>query len=91
MAHLYGWRVAHFRTARTARGNYVTPVAGDGAGFPDLVLTRLQRLVFAELKKDGRYPSPKQREWHDDLKETGAEVYVWQEKHYPDQIKEVLQ
>lgn len=91
MAHLYGWRVAHFKTARTMKGAYVTPVAGDGAGFPDLVLTRKQRLAFAELKKDGNYLRPKQRQWHDDLKLTGVEVYTWHEKDYPDGIKEVLQ
>jgi hypothetical protein len=34
LARLGGWRVAHFRPARTASG-WRTPVQGDGAGFPD--------------------------------------------------------
>jgi hypothetical protein len=45
----YGWRAAHFRPARTAKG-WRTPVAADGAGFPDLVLVRRTRIVAAELK-----------------------------------------
>lgn len=40
LAKLKGWRTAHFRTAQNGRGQYRTPVAGDGKGFPDLVLVR---------------------------------------------------
>jgi hypothetical protein len=35
-ARVFGWHVAHFRPARTAHG-WRTPVAADGAGFPDIV------------------------------------------------------
>jgi hypothetical protein len=35
LARLLGWRCAHFRPGRTARG-WRTPVQADGAGFPDL-------------------------------------------------------
>ncbi len=49
LAQLRGFRVAHFRPARTAHG-WRTAVAGDGKGFPDLVLVRDDRLIFAELK-----------------------------------------
>jgi hypothetical protein len=63
------WKVAHFRPAPTgrtdARGRptYRKPVAADGAGFPDLVLTRDGRVIFAELKRDDEYPSADQRAW----------------------------
>ena len=53
-ARAQGWRVAHFRPAQVRPGRYVTPVDADGAGFPDLVLCRGDRLVFAELKAQGR-------------------------------------
>ena len=41
LAALKGWRTAHFRTAMDSRGRHRTPVAGDGKGFPDLVLARV--------------------------------------------------
>ena len=62
MAHLYGWRVAHFRSVRTPPG-YRTPVAADGAGFPDLVLAKRGELIFAELKTERGRMSDAQREW----------------------------
>src|SRR5205823_4705076 len=51
LGHLYRWRIAHFRPALTAQG-WRTPVEADGAGFPDLVLTRSPELIIAELKSD---------------------------------------
>lgn len=61
-ARLFGWRVAHFRPAQTARG-WRTPVEADGAGFPDLVLVRDGRLIFAELKGDSGRLSEAQTAW----------------------------
>lgn len=75
MARLFGWRVAHFRVALTKRG-WRTPVAADGAGFPDLVLVR-DRVIYAELKGDGGRIRPDQQEWRDALLEAGEEVYLW--------------
>jgi VRR-NUC domain-containing protein len=76
-ARLFGWLVAHFRPARTARG-WRTPVAADGAGFPDLVLVKPGRLVFAELKAATGRLSDEQARW---LAALGlserCEVYVW--------------
>lgn len=66
LAQLYGWRVAHFRPARTADG-WRTAVQGDGAGFPDLVLARRPELIFAELKSERGRPTAAQREWLDQL------------------------
>src|SRR4051794_27414866 len=48
IAHIYRWRVAHFRPAQTSRG-WRTPVAADGMGFPDLVLIRQPEMIIAEL------------------------------------------
>lgn len=75
LAHLHGWRVAHFRGVET-RGRWQTPVAADGAGWPDLVLVR-DRVLFAELKSERGTVGPYQRRWIDVLRGAGAEVHVW--------------
>ena len=56
-AQRLGWRVAHFHTARAAitprnPWGWATPVAGDGAGFPDLVMVRGERIVVAGETRD---------------------------------------
>jgi hypothetical protein len=85
-----GWRTAHFRTARTEDGRHLTPVAGDGAGFPDNVLLRGGRLVVAELKSDKGTFGRGQPEWLAAWREVPcAEVFVWRPKDRP-QIEEVL-
>lgn len=89
LAHALGWRVAHFRPARTAHG-WRTPVAADGAGFPDLVLVRRTRIVAAELKSDRGRLSDVQRDWLEALYAAGVETHVWTPAEYPDRIAEVL-
>ena len=88
LAHLLGWTAAHFRPAQTSHG-WRTAVAGDGAGFPDLVLARVDddtgRTIFAELKKKGEKPRPEQRVWLDLLYDAGEEVYLW----YPPDLDEI--
>ncbi len=75
-AEMFGWTWAHFRPAMTSKG-WRTPVSGPmGAGFPDLILCRGDRLVLAELKsQDGRL-TPDQRAVLDVLR-PAAEVYTW--------------
>lgn len=66
-----GWRWYHTHDSRRSPG-----------GFPDLVLVRGPRLIFAELKKqDGRY-RPGQREWLADVARAGAEAYTWRPLDY---------
>lgn len=62
MAHLFGWYVAHFRAAQTAKG-WRTAVSADGKGFPDLVLAKNGRAIFAELKTDTGRLSIAQKMW----------------------------
>ena len=77
MAHLYQWTVAHFRPARTATG-WATAVQGDGKGFPDLVLLRAPRLLFAEAKSAKGRLSPEQAAWLELLRQVpGVEVKTW--------------
>lgn len=70
-ARAWGWRVAHFRAAQLGDGRWVTPVAADGAGFPDLVLVHARHAVvaFVELKSETGDHRPEQRAWLDDLGE----------------------
>ncbi len=89
LAHILGWtKVAHFRPAKTAQG-YRTPVEGDGAGFPDLVLVR-ERVVWIEAKVKGRKLSPEQESWMVDLIATGAEFHLIQLDREWDFLVEVL-
>ena len=83
LAKLYSWRVAHFRPAMTAKG-WRTPVSADGQGFPDLVLVKRCRLIFAEVKSDKGRVSPEQQEWLDALRKTKNEVYLWKPKDWPE-------
>lgn len=76
LAHLYGWRVAHFSAVKDSRGVWRTPVKADGKGFPDLILVR-DRLIAAEIKGDGDRLRPDQEEWISALKNAGVETYVW--------------
>jgi hypothetical protein len=62
-ARSLGWLTAHFRPAMCRDGRWITAVQGDGKGFPDLVLVREARLIFAELKVGNNKLSPSQRKW----------------------------
>jgi VRR-NUC domain len=59
-------------------------------GFPDWVLVRDGRLVFAELKSQDGPVRPDQREWLDALSDVpGVEVFLWRPSDY-DEIVTVL-
>jgi len=77
LARLLGYRVAHFRPAKTAHG-WRTAVAADGKGYPDLTMAKPGRLIFAECKSAARRLTEEQRAWTAVLGAAGAEVYVWQ-------------
>ena len=78
LAHLYGYRVAHFRPAQSAKG-WRTAVVADGRGFPDLVIAKPGRLIFAELKTSVGLLTDAQREWRDVL---GNWFVLWTPKHW---------
>lgn len=76
-AHYYGWRVAHFRTIETwthGRRRWMTPVQGDGAGFPDLILARDGVVLAVELKVGKNKASLEQLAWLQVLRLPGG---VW--------------
>ena len=78
LAKSLGWRVAHFRAVKV-RDRFMTPVAADGAGFPDLVLARDGLVIHRELKTDKGRQSPKQREWANAM---GANYSVWRPRDW---------
>jgi len=84
-AHMFGWEVAGFRPARTAKG-WRTPVKYDGKGFPDLTLAHPDgRLIFAELKVPPNTQTREQMRWGQIL----AEYRIWVPAD-ADQIASVL-
>jgi hypothetical protein len=85
-----GWRVAHFRTSMNASGHYMTAVAADGKGFPDLCLVR-DRIVFAELKHGKNTPTEEQWAWLLGINDAGGEAWVWRLADWDSgKIQEVL-
>lgn len=82
-ARLKGWRVAHFRQARTAGGGWVTPVSADGAGFPDLFMVRGQRCLAVELKSARGRVAVGQQAWLDALTAAHVETEIWRPADWP--------
>ena len=79
VAELYGWKLYH-----TWRSNH------SEAGFPDLVLAKDGRLIFAELKRDDKGPDLNQQEWLSELGQVSAvEVYLWRPRDW-DAIERTL-
>jgi len=67
-------------------------------GFPDCVMVRGGRLIFAELKTESGKVTPAQQHWLDELsrcdvlqgsKSSAVEVYLWRPSEY-EEICEVL-
>ena len=77
LAKLFNWKYYH--TWRSIHSP---------AGFPDCVLVRPPRLIFAELKSDKGLVSDKQQEWLDELNQVPyIEVFVWR----PDDFEEIVE
>ena len=55
-------------------------------GFPDLVLRKPPRIIYAEIKTEKGKLTPAQEEWQVDLKACGQETYVWR----PSQFTEII-
>jgi hypothetical protein len=95
LAMRLGWRTFHARKAQNARGDWRTPVAGHGAGFPDLVLVRGGRVLFVELKADRGRLSPAQASWGNALEMAAWEApgvvryFVWRPRDWPEIEREL--
>lgn len=88
MAQRFGWHVAHFPRARSDKGAYLTPVAGNAKGYPDLTLVR-ERVLWAELKIPPNGLTVEQAEWVAKLASAGQEIRVWTPDDWPE-IERVL-
>jgi hypothetical protein len=87
LAHVLGWRIAHFRSVavmgKSGQVHYRTPVQADGAGFPDLVLAR-ERIMYVELKAERGKLSHNQMAWLGALEDAGGEMHVWKPRDWLD-------
>lgn len=90
LAMLFGWQYMHIRPGLNQRGKWRTPISGSlGAGWPDLILVRDSRMIFAELKSEkGRLTAPQVMVLNA-LEATGHEVFCWRPSDW-DSITEVL-
>ena len=78
LAELYGWMIYHTYDSR--RSN---------PGFPDLVMVRDNRVIFAELKTMKGKVTKHQERWLEALAKTQVEVKLWRPSDIND-IEEVL-
>lgn len=78
LAELLRYRVYHTWNSMHSTG-----------GFPDLVLARRPRVIFAELKRQDKGPTPDQQAWLDELRACGQEAYLWKPSDW-DEIARIL-
>src|SRR5262252_5381575 len=85
-AKLRGWHHWHDRATNAPRRCEVCDaplrIPRNTAGFPDLILIRRPRLVFAELKRDGERATAAQLDWLDELAACGQEAYLWRPQDF---------
>lgn len=76
----YGWLWYHTRRS-----------TGSAKGFPDLCAVRRGQLVFIELKREGKQPTPEQHAWLKELARCQVRVCLWRPAHLFDgTVDEVL-
>ena len=74
-ARQLGWLVHHTWDSRTSN-----------RGFPDLVMVRNGRLLFAELKSAKGKVRPPQEDWLRELRIAHEEVYLWRPQDWDEII-----
>jgi hypothetical protein len=82
LAKTFNLRTAHFRPAQVRSGKWVTPVQGDGKGWPDLVIVGRGGPLLRELKAEGKYPTPEQKAWLAWLTAAGLDAGVWKPRDW---------
>lgn len=78
LANLGGWLTYHGWSSEHSE-----------SGFPDRWFVRGNRLIAAELKSEGEWPTQEQYLWLAALQLAGIEIYVWH-PHDQDDMAEVL-
>jgi hypothetical protein len=71
LAKLFGWKAYHTHDSRHSP-----------AGWPDLVLIRRPRVIFAELKTDRNHLTDDQRACLEELRACGQEAYEWHPRNW---------
>lgn len=80
-AQLHRWRCYHTHDSRRSE-----------PGFPDLVLVRGDRLIFAELKTDTGRITPAQLAWLTALEQCpGVQAHVWRPRDWPQVLRTLQQ
>jgi len=75
-----GWMLFHDYDSRRS-----------AAGFPDLVMTRDGRTIFAELKSQKGRIRTEQKQWMAELEKTqGVEVYLWRPSDMDDVVDTLM-
>lgn len=77
LAKIWGWRAAHFRPGKSSKDVWMTAVAGDGKGFPDLILVRGNVILVAELKVGKNVCTPEQVLWLEAFSKAIPGVFLW--------------
>lgn len=80
LAHFLGWRGMYVKPLMDRHFRWRTPTRGDlGEGWPDLFLfhPRRGRILAAELKAEGKYPTPEQAAVLEVMEASGMETHVW--------------
>jgi len=76
-----GWKTMFIGRAKGGKA-WLTPMGGDGKGWPDLTLVR-ERVIVAELKTNTNYHiSDEERDWLAALGLAGIETYVWRPRQW---------
>lgn len=90
-AEFNGWLVYHAHDSRRDVGHGVMVGDTQAAGFPDLVMVHPQRcrILFVELKRDGKGLEPKQWGWHNAITLAGGNCRIWQPGDWPE-VREEL-
>ena len=90
LAHWHGWKVAHFRPARTQHG-WRTAGQYDAKGWPDLVLVNPERggVLFREVKSDTGRLDDDQALWRNWLVSAGADWGIWQPRDRDTVVAEI--
>ena len=89
LATRLGWSWLHIERMGNEQGRWRTPTSGSlGRGWPDLVLVRRDRLIFAELKAQRGQMTQAQRIVMMELVKV-APYYVWRPSDF-NSILEVL-
>ena len=78
LARRLGWKYYH-----TYRSKFSEP------GFPDCVMVRGKRIIFAELKSENGKVSGAQQEWLEALSNVKP-TYLWRPSDFDTEIMEVL-